>query len=118
MKRLLLSVAGLAALIGASAAFAAHNSAATARLVSVTSPVARNAHATLVAHVAPAQRCSIEVLYKTGPSQAQGLNPKRPVNGRVSWTWKVGGNTTLGSWPIQVSCGSAGSFQTHFRVVH
>jgi len=118
MRRLLLSVTGVAALVGASAAFAAHNATDTARLVSVTSPVARNAHATLVAHVAPAQRCTIAVLYKSGPSQAQGLNPKRPVNGRVSWTWMVGGNTTLGSWPIQVKCGSAGSFRTHFTVVH
>ncbi len=30
----------------------------------------------------------------------------------------VGGNTTLGKWPITVSCGSAGSFQTHFKVIH
>jgi hypothetical protein len=29
----------------------------------------------------------------------------------------VGGNTTLGTWPIQVNCGSAGSFRTHFKVV-
>ena len=91
--------------------------ATTARLVSVTSPVKKNAHATLVAHVVPARRCSITVHYKSGPSQAQGLNPKRPVHGRVSWTWIVGGNTTLGKWPITVNCGSAGSFRTHFKVI-
>jgi hypothetical protein len=118
VKRLLLSVAGFVALASATAALAAPNTTATARLVSVTSPVARNAHATLVAHVAPAQRCKIAVLYKSGPSQAQGLNAKRPVQGRVSWTWMVGGNTTLGKWPIQVNCGSAGSFRTHFTVIH
>jgi hypothetical protein len=118
VKRLLLPVAGIAAAVASTAAFAAPNATATARLVSVTSPVARNAHATLVAHVVPSRRCTITVLYKSGPSHAQGLNPKRPVNGRVSWTWMVGGNTTLGVWPIQVSCGSAGSFRTHFRVIH
>jgi hypothetical protein len=117
VKRLLLSVGGIAALVASTAAFAAPNTAATARLVSVTSPVKKNAHATLVAHVAPAQRCKIAVLYKSGPSEAQGLNPKRPVHGRVSWTWMVGGNTTLGKWPIQVNCGSAGSFRTHFKVI-
>ena len=117
MKGLVPSVVGVAALVAAAAAFAAPNRTATARLVNVTSPVARNAHATLVARVAPARRCSIAVLYKSGPSHAQGLNPKRPVHGRVSWTWMVGGNTTLGRWPIQVSCGSAGSFRTHFRVI-
>jgi len=46
-----------------------------------------------------------------------GLNPKRPRHGRVSWTWMVGGNTTLGKWPITVNCGSAGSFRTHFKVI-
>jgi hypothetical protein len=117
MKRLLPSVAVIAALVAATAAFAASNTASTARLVSVTSPVRRNAHATLVAHVAPARRCTIAVLYKSGPSQAQGLNPKRPVRGRVSWTWMVGGNTTLGRWPIKVNCGSAGAFTTRFRVI-
>jgi hypothetical protein len=117
MKRLLLLVVLIAALVGAAAALAATNAATTARLVSVTSPARRNSYATLVAHVVPARRCRITVLYKSGPSEAQGLNPKRPVHGRVSWTWKVGGNTTLGNWPIQVSCGSAGSLQTHFRVI-
>jgi len=118
MKRVLPSAAAIAALVAATAAYAAPKAAVTARLVSVTSPVARNAHATLVAHVVPARRCTIAVLYKSGPSHAQGLNPKRPVHGRVSWTWKVGGNTTLGRWPIRVNCGSAGSFRTHFRVIH
>lgn len=117
MKRLLLLAVVVAALSGAAAAFAALETTATARLVSVTSPARRNAHATLVAHVVHARRCSIAVLYKSGPSHAQGLNPKRPVHGRVSWTWLVGGNTTLGRWPIQVHCGSAGSFHTHFTVI-
>ena len=117
MKRLLSSAVVIAAVLGVAAAFAATNAATRARLVRVTSPVARNAHATLVAHVVTARRCTIAVLYKSGPSQARGLNPKRPVQGRVSWTWMVGGNTTLGRWPIRVSCGSAGSFRTHFTVV-
>ena len=117
MKRLLASVIGIAALLGTAAAFAAASTTATARLVKVTSPVRRNADATLVAHVVPARRCKITVHYKSGPSVAGGLNPKRPVHGRVSWTWMVGGNTTLGTWPITVNCGSAGSFKTHFKVI-
>jgi hypothetical protein len=117
MKRFVLFVVGIAALVASTAVFAAPNAATTARLISVTSPARRNSYATLVARVIPTRRCTITVLYKSGPSQAQGLNPKRPVNGRVSWTWKVGGNTTLGRWPIHVNCGSAGSFQTHFTVI-
>jgi hypothetical protein len=117
MKRLVASGGAIAALVATTAALAAAHAATLARLVSVTSPVRRNAHATLVARVVPSRRCTITVLYKSGPSQAQGLNPKRPRLGRVSWTWMVGGNTTLGSWPIKVNCGSAGSFTTHFRVI-
>jgi hypothetical protein len=117
VKQLLFSVAGIAALVASTAAFAAPNATATARLVSVTSPVKKNADATLVAHVVPARRCKITVHYKSGPSVARGLNSKRPVHGRVSWTWMVGGNTTLGSWPITVNCGTAGSFRAHVRVI-
>jgi hypothetical protein len=117
VKRLLCSVIGIAALVAAAAAFAAPDTAATARLVGVTSPARRNAEAAVTAHVVPAHRCTIAVLYKSGPSHAKGLNPKRPFHGFVIWKWRVGGNTTLGRWPIRVNCGSAGSFQTHFRVV-
>ena len=90
----------------------------TARLIRVTSPVSRGYSATLVARVVPSRTCSITVTYKSGPSHAQGLYPKRPSNGRVSWTWKVGTRTTPGRWPIRVACGSAGSFRTSFVVTY
>jgi hypothetical protein len=73
-------------------------------------------YATLTAAVSPARRCSIIVYYKSGPSRAQGLYPKTPRAGRVSWTWKVGTNTTPGRWTITVSCGSAGTLRTSFLV--
>jgi hypothetical protein len=57
-----------------------------ARLVRVTSPISRGSYATLVARVVPSRTCSIVVYYKSGPSTAQGLYPKRPRSGRVSWT--------------------------------
>jgi len=78
------------------------------RILSVTSPARRRSYATLVARVSPANAmCSIIVFYKSGPSRASGVHPTRAVNGRVSWTWMVGSNTTGGSWPIYVECGSA-----------
>jgi hypothetical protein len=116
VKPLLSSVVGVATLVATTVALAAPNTTATARLVRVTSPVSPGSYATLVAHVVPARRCRITVYYKSGPSVAQGLYPKRPRYGRVSWTWMVGTNTTAGRWPIQVSCGTAGAFRTHFRV--
>jgi micrococcal nuclease len=49
---------------------------------------------------------SMVVNYKSGPSHALGLTAKpTDTSGNVPWTWFVGTNTTLGSWPIDVSCG-------------
>jgi hypothetical protein len=93
----------------------ASTSVATVRLVSVTSPISHGSYATLVARVSRPARCSITVYYKSGPSGAQGLYPKRALR-RVSWTWKVGTRTTPGRWPIVVSCGSAGTLRTSFVV--
>jgi hypothetical protein len=90
--------------------------AARVRLVSVTSPIGAGSYAHLTAAVSPSRTCSITVYYKSGASHASGLYPKRPVRGRVSWTWKVGTRTTPGRWPIVVSCGSAGTLRTSFVV--
>jgi micrococcal nuclease len=114
MKRLVPSVVGIAALVAAAAAFAAPNATATTRLVYLTSPVHAGTHAILVARVHPARRCTITVYYKSGPSHARGLYPKRPVHGRVSWTWLA--NPAPGRYPIYVDCGSAGFIRTHIRV--
>ena len=93
------------------------SAATTVRLVRVTSPISAGSYATLTASVSPRRTCSITVYYYSGPSEAAGLYPKRPnAQGRVSWTWKVGTRTTPGRWPITVSCGSAGTLRTSFRV--
>jgi len=71
---------------------------------------------TLIVKTSPATGCSIQVVYKSGPSKAQGLVAKTSDGaGSVSWTWIVGSNTTLGQWPIYVTCGSA-SGQTYITV--
>jgi hypothetical protein len=84
------------------------------RLVFVTSPVRAGSRATLVAAVPSGTSCSIVVTYRSGPSSAAGLYPERASGGRVSWTWTVGSRTTPGRWPIDVSCGAAGSLHTSF----
>lgn len=88
---------------------------ARVKLVRVSSAYAGD-YATLTATVSPARRCSIIVHYKSGPSKAEGLYAKTPSGGQVSWTWKVGTNTTAGRWAITVSCGSAGVLRTSFVV--
>ena len=85
-------------------------------LVRVASPVRAGAHATLTVRVSRPATCSITVYYKSGPSSAAGLYPKRTVASRVSWTWKVGTRTTAGRWPIVVRCGAAGTLRTSFVV--
>ena len=120
VRSLLVALVAATALVVAAPAStavdAAARGAASVRIMSVTSPVSRGGHATLTARVSPARvLCSITVMYKSGPSQARGVAPKRAVNGRVSWTWMVGTRTTGGSWPIYVECGSAIA-KTSFRV--
>jgi hypothetical protein len=114
MHRLLFLAASAAA-----ALVLAAPTAASVRLVSVTSPAYPGRDATLVARVSSSRvTCSITVYYKSGPSHAKGVRPRRrPISGRVSWTWRVGTNTTAGRWPIVVRCGSAGTLNTSFRVV-
>ena len=114
MKQLLLAAAAITALVASTAVFAAPSTAATTRLVYLTSPVQAGTHAILVARVHPARRCTITVTYKSGPSHARGLYPKPPVHERVSWTWLV--TAAPGRYPIYVRCGSAGFIRTHFRV--
>jgi competence protein ComEC len=73
-------------------------------VVSLTSPATRNSYATLTIQTLPGAECSITVLYKSGPSKAVGLGPKiADAQGRVSWRWSVGSNTTPGTWKILVT---------------
>ena len=84
--------------------------------VSFTSVVSRNDYATLKVNVRPRARCTIKVVYSTGPSSAVGLRAK--IGGLITWRWKVGSNTKLGRWPVIVDCGSSGgSARFTFRVV-
>jgi hypothetical protein len=87
---------------------------ARVRLARVTSPISHGSYAALTVVVSPAATCAIAVYYKSGPSHAAGLYPKRGA--RISWTWKVGTRTTPGRWPIIVSCGASGSLRTSFVV--
>jgi micrococcal nuclease len=78
--------------------------------------VARGSNATLQVKTAPTTSCSIEVDYSSGASTAAGLGAKSSDSaGNVTWSWKVGGNTSRGVWPITVTCGS-GSAKTHITV--
>ncbi len=80
---------------------------------SVTSPIGAGNVATATVQTAPGASCTITVAYKSGRSTAKGLDPKiADANGRVRWSWLVGGNTTPGSWPIDVACTLGGQGAT------
>ncbi len=93
---------------------------ASLQVVSVTSPARPGTDATLIARTAPGAQCSITVIYKSGPSTAAGLLKKSATTqGDISWTWRVGTNTTPGDWPIIVTCDMGGisvTQQTSFTV--
>jgi hypothetical protein len=85
-------------------------------ITDLTSPVNRGQRATATARTWSNAACTITVIYKSGPSEAQGLEPKAAdAGGSVSWTWTVGTRTTQGSWPVTVSCSSAGSSASDTR---
>jgi hypothetical protein len=74
-------------------------------VVSLSSPVQPFTDATLGARTAPGATCDITVIYQSGPSVAKGLVPKQADSrGDIAWRWRVGSNTTPGTWPIIVAC--------------
>lgn len=89
-------------------------------ILSITSPVNKGSTATLTAQAAPGAACTITVYYKSGPSQAQGLEPKTAgADGKISWSWTVGVRTSAGNWRIVVSCttnGNTSTKETYFTV--
>ena len=89
-------------------------------IASVTSPVAPGEKATLIAATLPGAKCTITVYYRSGPSEASGLDPKiADSKGKVSWTWKVAGTTPPGTYKIVVTAnlhGQSITRQTTFVV--
>jgi len=84
--------------------------AAPAKVVITKYPgtVRRGYTASITVKTGPNANCSMTVRYKSGPSKAAGVGPKTAnASGVASWSWKVGTNTTPGSWPVIVTCGGA-----------
>lgn len=85
-------------------------------IVSLTSPVSPNDYATITAKGKPNETYYIEVIYKSGPSTAQGLEPQEAdSDGLISWTWKIGPRTSAGKWQIRIS-GNGEAVSTYITV--
>lgn len=74
-------------------------------IVSFTENVKAGSKATIAIQTAEGAACSIVVVYASGPSKAQGLEPKvADGHGQASWTWTVGSSTTPGDRQVTVTC--------------
>jgi hypothetical protein len=104
MKRIVLAVALLLAV-----AVPVDAATFTITVNRFTSRVARNTNAVITITTQKAARCTISVIYSNGPSTAAGLSaktvPSTGVNaGKLTWTWKIGGSTKKGTWPVRIRC--------------
>jgi hypothetical protein len=90
------------------------SAAAAVKRTAFTSVVPAGDYASLTVQVAPRSRCTIKVVYTSGPSRAAGLNAKS--GGKITWRWRVGSRTKPGRYPVTVDCGKAGKLIVSLRV--
>ncbi|UNO50485.1 MULTISPECIES: hypothetical protein [Alicyclobacillus] len=88
----------------------------TVQIVSSNLYVHHNQYASVTIHTSPGAHCTIEVVYKSGSSHAKGLDAKTaPSSGVVTWSWKIGPSTTLGTWPVYITANNT-SIHTYLHV--
>lgn len=79
--------------------------------INYTNEVNAGSNASVTIQGAPNTIYYIDVVYKSGSSKAEGLEPKTSDNnGLVTWEWEVGARTTPGTYKISVSGG--GDYQS------
>lgn len=75
------------------------------------------AEASVTIRTQPHATGTIEVVYKSGPSHAKGLEAKTAdAGGYITWQWTVGSSTTKGTWPVHIS--AAGKNITLYLTVY
>ena len=78
------------------------------QVISLTSPIVRGQNASITIQGTPGVEYTINVIYKSGPSTAKGLEPKiAGQDGLVTWSWKISPQTTPGTWNIEITGGGA-----------
>jgi hypothetical protein len=77
------------------------------RIVPLTSPIAPQGYATIVAETLPGAECTIIVDYRALASNISSFRSQvADGHGRVSWTWQVG--SSQGTWNITVKADYGG----------
>ncbi len=90
------------------------------RLVSMTEEVGQGESARVELTAEAGVEYGIEVLYKSGPSTAKGLEPRLAApNGSLVWTWTVSSRVLLGEYRIRVfrADGEGDALELTFSVV-
>lgn len=76
-------------------------------LISMTTPIPQGKTATVSVHGKANTEHSIKVMYSSGPSNAKGLESKMSdENGNVSWTWRIGASTAVGTYEVKITDGN------------
>lgn len=76
-------------------------------LLAVASPVSRGQSVLVTARTTVAAECSVLVSDPSGPVASAGLVSKyADGSGNVSWSWTVAPDAPLGSWAVDVVCGT------------
>jgi hypothetical protein len=70
------------------------------------------------AKIPPGTSANLTVLYKSGKSKAKYLGWKQAdKDGYIEWEWKIGVNTTPGSWTLVIQTDDGQSVEVNFTVV-
>ncbi|WP_083613542.1 TadE/TadG family type IV pilus assembly protein [Paenibacillus sp. P46E] len=68
--------------------------------------------------IPPNASASLSIFYKSGQSTAKYLGWKQAdANGYLEWEWKIGVNTTPGTWPLVIQLEDGTSLEVTFTVV-
>ena len=94
-------------------------------VVSISSPVAAKANATIFIRTSPGSRCWGAVDYKSAGTKPRKMGRRdldaqiADMEGRAAWRWPVDERTVPGRWPIVVTCekgGTTSELRTHFEI--
>lgn len=82
-------------------------------------PGVANRQGVIKVKVPPGASANLSVFYKTGQSTAKYLGWKQAdENGVIEWEWKIGVNTTPGTWPFVIALADGTSIEATFTVVN
>ncbi|WP_410513878.1 TadE/TadG family type IV pilus assembly protein [Paenibacillus sp. BR2-3] len=91
---------------------------ATIVVLEKPNPGVANKQGRIRAKIPPNASANLTIFYKSGKSSAKYLGWKQAdENGYIEWEWKIGVNTTPGSWPFTIQTEDGKSIEVTFDVV-